>query len=179
MSGAPIVCGSGVSSGASCPARGQGGQEESVATAGPGDRRGKQAGARVTSRRRFPSPDPLPCGWGGDLVGPFFTEAGTRPSVDLLTVPESFTLFPSHEKGWAVSVQAILGLGSHGLVLILCWFSNSSLPLLSKVLCHRVKPQIHRAMWDSPYPPHFLCSLLTGPRPVALGAGDKVPVVPT
>lgn len=72
-----------------------------------------------------------------------------------------------------MSVQAILG--SLGLVLIPCWLSNS-FPLLSKVLCHRVEPQIH--YMGQPLPSSLPVFLLAGPRPVALGAGDKVPAVP-
>lgn len=72
-----------------------------------------------------------------------------------------------------MSVQAILG--SLGLVLILCWFSNS-FPLLSKVLCHRVEPQIHGTMWDSPYPPRFLCSCWLGPGPWLWELGIKCPL---
>lgn len=73
-----------------------------------------------------------------------------------------------------MSVQAILG--SLGLVLILCWFSNS-FPLLSKVLCHSRAADT----WDyvgQPLPSSLPVFLLAGPRPVALGAGDKVPAVP-
>lgn len=43
----------------------------------------------------------------------------------------------------------------------------------------RVKPQVHRAVWDNLDTPPLLppCSLLAGPRPVALGAGAKAPAV--